>query len=110
MVYSDHSCIILIPFENVELITVIIIFSGPYLPHPLVDHSMVTLELGQAVLGGINEYHVIQRKIYHITCSHQICLTTTLSRELSIPRTYFVAIPISDRTSGCNSDSKQKIL
>ncbi len=66
---------------------------------------MVALGLGQAVLGGeaISGY---QKKIYHITCSEQICMISLLNQELSIPRSNFVAIPIPDSMSGCISDSE----
>ena len=66
---------------------------------------MVPLGFGQAVLGGRGngEYH---RKIYSMTCSDQICMISMLSKELSIPRAYFVAIPIPDSMSGCISQCK----
>ena len=66
---------------------------------------MVALGLGQAVLGGksVADY---QKKIYHITCSEQICIILLLNQELSIPRSWFVAIPIPDSMSGCISNSE----
>ena len=84
---------------------IIFIIAGPDLPIALYGHSMVTLGFGQAILGGFGngEY---QRKIYHMTCSDHICMILVLSKELSIPRRYFVAIPIPDSMSGCISGSK----
>ena len=83
------------------------IFAGPDLPIALADHSMVTLGLAQAILGGYDEYdNEHQKNIYHFKCSQQICAITTLDQELSVPRGYFVALPVPDSVSGCISDSK----
>ena len=65
---------------------------------------MVPLGLGQAILGGF--YEAPMGKIYHMTCSHHDCLIVALNKDLSIPRTAFVAIPIPDSISGCISKSK----
>ena len=80
-------------------------FAGPDLPIGLRGHSMVALGLGQAVLGGYSSSGY-QKKIYHITCSEQICMISLLSQELSVPRVNFVAIPIPDSISGCISKSE----
>ena len=81
-------------------------FAGPDLPFGLHGHSMVALGLGQAVLGGWSSSGGYQKKIYHITCSEQICMISLLNQELSIPRKDFVAIPIPDSMSGCTSNSE----
>ena len=75
------------------------------MPIPLEGHSMVPLGLGQAILGGIDDNAAFQTKIYHVTCSNQLCDITTLSKELSTPKHYFVAIPIPDDVSDCISAS-----
>ena len=82
--------------------------SGPDLPNSLYGHSMVPLGQGQAIIGGIgvDENYAPQAKIYHLTCSHQSCMISLLSKELSVPRGNFVAIPIPDSMSGCISESK----
>ena len=82
------------------------IFAGPDLPISLEGHSMVTLGLGQAILGGRDANNVYQKNIYHFKCSQQICAITILDQVLSVPRRDFVAIPIPDSVSGCISDSK----
>ena len=82
------------------------IFAGPDLPISLQGHSMVTLGLGQAILGGLSDNWSYQKNIYHFKCSQQICAITTLDQVLSVPRGYFVAIPVPDSVSGCISDSK----
>ena len=66
---------------------------------------MVALGTGQVILGGFGNSSV-QSKIYYIACSHQIFTISVLSKELSVPRSYFVAIPIQDSISGCISESK----
>ena len=66
---------------------------------------MVPLGHGQAILGGRDDNDVFQNKIYHITCSQQICTLSKMKKELSVPRAYFVAIPIPDSMSGCISQS-----
>ena len=90
--------------------SLMIIFSyyilGPNLPVPLSWHSMVPLIHGQALIGGQSTSNVAQNKIYFLTCSNLICTISTLSQELSVPRYWFVAIPIPDSMSGCISGGK----
>ena len=66
---------------------------------------MVPFGTGQVILGG---YGIggAQSKIYYITCFNQIFTISVLSKELSFPRSHFVAIPIQDSISGCISESK----
>ena len=85
---------------------ILVIIAGPDLPTALDGHSMVSLGLGQAILGGIDDNAVFQNRIYHITCSQQICMVSNMNLELSILRAFFVAIPIPDSMSGCISQSK----
>ena len=79
--------------------------SGPLLPIRLMDHSMVRLGKGQAILGGISNM-VHQDKIYTMTCSNRNCIISLLDRELSVPKEAFVAIPIPDTISGCITGGK----
>ena len=65
---------------------------------------MVTLGLGQAILGGLGIDY--QNKIYHFTCYEQDCKISLLNQLLEVPRDNFVAIQIPDSISGCISDSK----
>ena len=67
---------------------------------------MLPLGYGQAILGGLDIWLIPQSKIYHTTCSQQICILSTLSQELSVVRNGFVVIPIPDDISGCISKSK----
>ena len=80
--------------------------SGPLLPIPLKDHSMVKLGKGQAILGGLS-YDLYQAKIYSMTCSNRNCIISLLDRELSVPNRGFVAIPIPDTISGCITGGKK---
>ena len=83
---------------------------GPNLPVPLDSHSMVPLIHGQAIIGGSSDGNEAQNKIYFLTCSNMICTISTLSQELSVPRYWFVAIPILDSMSGCISGGKKVLL
>ena len=81
---------------------------GPLLPIPLSGHSMVRLGKGQALLGGTNinynqESYGLQKKIYLMTCSDRNCIISLFNRQLSAPRTFFVAIPIPDTMTGCST-------
>ena len=70
----------------------------------LLDHSMVRLGKGQALLGGrsnIFQANAVQAKIYSMTCSNSNCIISLLDRELSVRKHSFVAIPIPDTISGC---------
>ena len=100
----------IIELRSLKFIHIIHVFLGPDLPIPLFGHSMVPLGFGQAILGGSDTYLVSQRKIYHVTCSKKVCELSTLSKELSVSRFSFVAIPIPDSISGCISDSKLDLL
>ena len=82
--------------------------SGPLLPIPLNGHSMVRLGKGQAILGGVSS-NGFQAKIYSMTCSNRNCIISLLNRELSVPKGYFVAIPIPDTMSGCITGGKNYI-
>ena len=82
------------------------LFAGPDLPTALDGHIMVTLGLGQAILGGQDNNYVFRKEIYHFTCYQQDCTISLLSQLLEVPRSFFVAIPIPDSLSGCISDSK----
>ena len=82
---------------------IIFLIAGPDLPIALIGHSMVTLGYGQAILGGFGNGDY-QKKIYHMRCSYQICMISVLIKELSVPKSRFVAIPIPD--SPCISESK----
>ena len=84
---------------------IIFLIAGPDLPIALGSHSMVALGFGQAILGGFSNED-IQRKIYQMTCADHICMISVLSKELLVPRGYFVAIPILDSMSGCIAKSK----
>ena len=88
-----------------DLSLFLLIFAGPDLPIELEGHSMVTLGLGQAILGGWDG-NVYRNEIYHFTCYQQDCTISLLNQLLETPRAYFVAIPIPDSISGCISDSK----
>ena len=77
------------------------IIVGPYLPVALKGHCMVSLGLGQALIGGQDSNDNFQSKIYHLTCHLQICIFFTMNQELSVARAYFLAIPIPDSVSSC---------
>ena len=88
------------PYTNLfEIVT------GPELPIALYGHSMVPLGFGQIIIGGTSNGNV-QSKIYFLTCTTGNCVISTLVQELSVPRSAFMAIPISDTVSGCISDRK----
>ena len=81
--------------------------SGPLLPISLASHSMVRLGKGQAIIGGnTNANYIYQSKIYLMTCLNRYCIISLLSKELSVPKEMFVAIPIPDEMSGCITGGK----
>ena len=69
---------------------------------------MVRIGKGQAILGGQSNGDY-QAKIYSMTCSNRNCIISLLNRELSVPKGYFVAIPIPDTISGCITGGKSYV-
>ena len=76
------------------------------MPFALYGHSMVPFGKGQVSIGGANGNENDQRKIYHVTCANRQCTITKMNQALSIPRSFFVAIPIPDDLSGCKWEGK----
>ena len=76
------------------------LFVGPKLPIPLLGHEMVPFEKGQAIIGGFSTSSD-NSKIYMLTCSNRVCKFDTLGQELSVPRGWFVAMPIPDDMTDC---------
>ena len=67
---------------------------------------MVQLGNGQAMIGGSDGYDVYV-KIHLLSCINRNCSITTLKQELSVPRYWFLAIPIPDTITGCISQGKK---
>ena len=67
---------------------------------------MVQLGNGQAIIGGDRNGY-IQAKIHLLNCMNKNCSITTLKQELSVPRYWFLAIPIPDTITGCISGGKK---
>ena len=82
------------------------LFTGPKLPMRLFRHAMVQLGNGLAIIGGSGDGN-IQAKIHLLICLNRNCSITTLSQELSVPRFWFLAIPIPDKIAGCISGGKK---
>ena len=67
---------------------------------------MVQLGTGLAIIGGASDGY-IQAKIHLLNCMNRICSISTLNQELSVPRIWFLAIPIPDTIAGCISGGKK---
>ena len=67
---------------------------------------MVTLGNGLAMIGGYGDGKN-QAKIYLLNCMNRNCSISTLTQELSVPRQWFLAIPIPDTIAGCISGGKK---
>ena len=77
-----------------------LLIAGPKLPMGLYRHAMVELGNGQVIIGGYGNGNW-QDKIYLFSCKDRSCSIHQLDQVLSLPRTLFVAIPITDTLSGC---------
>ena len=89
-----------------------VMISGPELPVSLMEHSMVTLGMGQAIIGGKSDGEN-QKKIYFLKCSNagmmnvqENCDISPMEKELSIARNAFVVIPIPIALTGCITNGK----
>ena len=68
---------------------------------------MVQLGNGLAIIGGWGDGHGIQAKIHLLNCMNRKCSISTLNQELSVPRQWFLAIPIPDTIAGCISGGEK---
>ena len=84
---------------------IFVLFTGPKLPMRLREHTMVLLGKGLAIIGGYGN-ETAQDKIHLLSCMNRNCSISTLSQELSMPRYWFVAIPIPDTITGCITGGK----
>ena len=87
-----------------------IIIAGPDLEFALSGHSMVSVDLGQAIIGGTSneQYH---KTIYYLDCSNvdmmnvkDSCKISSFGLELSMARSFFVAIPLPQHLFGSVSE------
>ena len=69
-------------------------------------HAMVQLGNGQAIIGGYSS-DKLHEKIYLFSCTDRNCYIHQLDQVLSVPRLWFVAIPIPDALSGCITGGEQ---
>ena len=67
---------------------------------------MVQLGNGLAIIGGYGD-GIVQAKIHLLSCMNRNCSISTLSQKLSVPRRWFLAIPIPDTIAGCISAGKK---
>ena len=81
----------------------LVLFTGPKLPIKLYKHAMVQLGNGMAIIGGYGDGN-FQAKIHLLSCMKRNCSISALSQELSVPRIWFLAIPIPDTIAGCISE------
>ena len=61
---------------------------------------MVQLGNGQALIGESGKIHLL-------SCMNRECSISILTQELSVPRYWFLAIPIPDTIAGCISGGKE---
>ena len=80
--------------------TYIFLFTGPKLPLEIKDHTMVQLGNGQALIGENGKIHLL-------SCMNRECSISILTQELSVPRYWFLAIPIPDTIAECISGGKK---
>ena len=71
----------------------------------LYKHAMVQLGNGLAIIGGYGNGN-LQDKIHLFSCMNKNCSIHQLDQVLSLPRYWFVAIPIPDTLSGCITGGK----
>ena len=72
----------------------------------LTRHAMVELGNGQVIIGGYGNGNW-QDKIYLFSCKDRSCSIHQLDQILSLPKYFFVAIPIPDKLSGCITGGKK---
>ena len=77
------------------------------MPKPLYGHTLVPYGNDLVAIGGGDGYKVYNHEIYKLSCSNGYpwisgyCQWTQMRQEISVGRTYFVAIPIPDYMVDC---------
>ena len=72
----------------------------------LYRHAMVQLGNALAIIGGYGDGD-FQELIHLFSCMNKNCSIHQLDQVLSLPRLWFVAIPIPDTLSGCITGGKK---
>ena len=77
------------------------------MPTPIYGHgeSVVSVGNGQAFIGGATN-NGLPSKVFLLKCSNRHCTFSLLNKDVSIPRSFSVVIPIPDQISGCISSSE----
>ena len=77
------------------------------MPTPIYGHgeSVVSVGNGQAFIGGATS-NGLPSKVSLLKCSNRYCTFSLLKKDVSVPRSFSVVIPIPDQISGCISSSE----
>ena len=87
--------------------------SGPTLPSPRKDFSMIEVEQSLFVIGGYSGYYAgntVHNLIYKLQCVSGTCIWKKINQQIKEPRSWPVVIPVPDSLINCEEEQKSKSL
>ena len=72
------------------------------MPNKLENHEMVQLDKDVVIIGGYVPYVGDQSSLHRLTCQNRNCEWKTLTQQLKVARTEFVAMLIPDELVDCS--------
>ena len=80
-------------------------FPGPYLPKPLLAHSMVSTENSLVVLGGVDNFDEdsVSKDLFELSCLESGCQWREMEQKLKVGRSHMVAMMVPDDLTNCET-------
>ena len=78
------------------------------MPKGLAGHEMVRMDKDLAVIGGYGGGY--SSSLYRLTCTNKACTWQTMTQELTIGRSNFVAMLIPDELTECSKTHFFRLL
>lgn len=80
-------------------------FPGPYLPKPLLAHSMVSTENSLVVIGGVDNFDEdsVSKDLFELSCLESGCQWREMEPKMKVGRSHMVAMMVPDDLTNCEA-------
>ena len=78
-------------------------FPGPYLPKPLLAHSMVSSKNSVVILGGLDNVDGVSKDLFELSCLETGCQWREMEQKLKVGRSHMVALMVPDDLTNCET-------